>query len=210
MQGEGGIEVATEDFMKGLRKICDKRDLLLMVDEVQTGMGRTGKLFAYQHYGITPDIMTLAKSLGSGVPIGALVAHKKVSKDVFTPGTHGSTYGGNPLVSAAALAVFHAIKKESLLRNAVEMGDYLAEKLEGLKQKFSFIEEVRGLGVMRAIKLSCPGADLVEAALQKGLLINCTQDNILRIMPALTVTKRLVDKAISILSEVFDEAEVVV
>jgi len=206
IQGEGGIRMATQEFMLGLRRLCDKRDILLILDEVQTGMGRTGKMFAYEHYGITPDLMTLAKSLGSGVPIGALVVSQKVRKEVMTPGTHGSTYGGNPLVAAAALAVFKAIKQERLLHHVVKMGDYLGGKLEGLKQKFSFIEEVRGIGLMRALKLTCPGAVFVDSALAKGLIINCTQENVLRIMPAMTVTARLIDQAMAILTKVFKES----
>src|SRR6185295_9143205 len=127
IQGEGGVNVADQDFMLGLRKICDERDMLLIFDEVQTGMGRTGKMFAFQHYGIEPDLMTLAKSLGGGVPIGALVVNRKIKKEIFTPGTHATTYGGNPLVCAAALAVFKAIQKERLLQNTVKMGTYLEE-----------------------------------------------------------------------------------
>ncbi len=207
IQGEGGIRVATKEFMTGIRKLCDEQGLLMMLDEVQTGMGRTGKMFAYQHYSLEPDLMTLAKSLGGGTPIGALVVHRKIREDVFTPGTHAATYGGNPLVTAAASAVFRAIKKEKLLKNTVEMGEYLEKKLEAFKEKFSIIREVRGLGLMRALELSCPGAAIVEACLSKGLIINCTQDNVLRIMPAITVTKRLIDQACAILEEVFDKAE---
>ena len=153
VQGEGGIRVATQEFMTGLRKLCDEKNMLLVLDEVQTCMGRTGKMFAYQHYGIEPDIMTLAKSLGAGVPIGAMVVSRRVKKELFVPGTHGSTYGGNPLVSAAALSVFEAIKKEKLLQRAVKVGEILGAKLEELKKKYSVIEEVRGLGLMRALKL---------------------------------------------------------
>lgn len=206
VQGEGGIHVATDDFMKGLRALADERDLLLIVDEVQTGMGRTGKMFGFQHYGIEPDLMTLAKALGGGVPIGALVANRRVTKEVFTPGSHGSTYGGNPLAVAAGLAVFKSIKKEKLLRHTVEMGDYLAGKLQALKSKFPVIAESRGLGLMRALELKEAGAGVVDSARQRGLLINCTQGNILRIMPAMTVTKGLIDRAADILEKAFEES----
>ena len=207
IQGEGGVNVADETYIKNLRKLCDERNMLLIVDEVQTGMGRTGKMFAFQHYGIQPDLMTLAKSLGSGVPIGALVVNDKVTGDIFTPGSHASTYGGNPLVCAAALAVFKAIRKEKLLQNTEAMGRYLRDKLNGLKQKYSFIKEVRGKSLMLGVELDRPGASVVDKARELGLLINCTQDKVLRIMPALTVTKRMIDRAVAILDRVFSEAK---
>ncbi len=203
VQGEGGIRVATQEFMKGLRKLCDEKDMLLVLDEVQTCMGRTGKMYAYQHYGIEPDIMTLAKSLGSGVPVGAMVLSRRVKKELFVPGTHGSTYGGNPLVSAAALAVFQAIKKEKLLARAVKMGEILGAKLEELKKKYSVIEEVRGIALMRALKLSVPSDAYAVEALKKGLIINSTQGDVLRIMPALTVKTKEIEKAFGVLDEVF-------
>ena len=207
IQGEGGVNVADETYIKNLRKLCDERNMLLIVDEVQTGMGRTGKMFAFQHYGIQPDLMTLAKSLGSGVPIGALVVNDKVTGDIFTPGSHASTYGGNPLVCAAALAVFKAIRKEKLLQNTEAMGRYLRDKLNGLKQKYSFIKEVRGKSLMLGVELDRPGASVVDKARELGLLINCTQDKVLRIMPALTVTKRMIDRAVAILDRALSEAK---
>ena len=206
IQGEGGIQVANPEFVRNVRTLCDEKKLLLVFDEVQTGMGRTGKWFAFQHYGVEPDLMALAKSLGSGVPIGALVVSKKIKEEVLTPGTHASTYGGNPLVAAAALSVFKAIEKEGLLRNAEEMGTYLKTKLLALKEKHSFIKEVRGIGLMLGMELDRPGVELVNQAREKGLLINCTQEKVLRIMPAMTVTKRLIDRAVQILGRVFDEA----
>ena len=198
IQGEGGINVADGMFLKELRKICDQKKMLLIFDEVQSGMGRTGKMFAFQHYGIQPDLMTLAKSLGSGVPIGALVVSNKV-KNVLTPGTHASTFGGNPLVTRAALAVFDAIKNEKLLKNAQEMGDYLSTHLERLRHKFSFIREVRGRGLMKGVELSLPGKPIVDECRAYGLLINCTQDRVLRILPPMTVTKKQIDYAMGIL-----------
>lgn len=203
VQGEGGIRVANIDFMKGLRKLCDEKDLLLVLDEVQTCMGRTGKMFAYQHYGIEPDIMTLAKSLGAGVPIGAMVVSRRVKKELFVAGTHGSTYGGNPLVCAASCAVFDAIKKEKLIPYAIKMGKVLGDKLEELKKKYSVIEEVRGMAVMRALKLSVPSDDYAAEALKRGLIINSTQGDVLRIMPALNVKAKEIEKAIGILEAVF-------
>ena len=203
IQGEGGVNVARPEFMKGLRQLCDEKDLLLILDEVQTGMGRTGKMFAFQHYGIQPDLMTLAKSLGGGTPIGALVVNRKIRKEVFTPGTHAATYGGNPLVTAAGLAVFRAIRKEGLLQNAVRMGEYLGQKLEGLKKKFSIIREVKGMALMRGLELSEPGAPFADRAREKGLLINCTQERILRIMPAITISRTLIDRGLAILEGVF-------
>lgn len=205
IQGEGGINVAKPEFVQKIKALCDEKKLLLIFDEVQTGMGRTGKWFAFQHYGIEPDLMSLAKSLGSGVPIGALVVNRRIKEEVLTPGTHASTYGGNPLVSAAALAVFKAIEKEKLLKNAQRMGEYLKEKLEALKKKYSLIKEVRGIGLMVGMELDRPGAEIVNQARANGLLINCTQDRVLRIMPAMTVTKRMIDQAIEILDDVFQK-----
>ncbi|MBI3317425.1 MAG: aspartate aminotransferase family protein [Candidatus Omnitrophica bacterium] len=205
IQGEGGVHVATQEFMKGLRRLCDENGLLLMLDEVQTGMGRTGKMFAFQYYGVEPDVMTLAKSLGGGTPIGALVVNRKVKPEVFTPGTHASTYGGNPLVCAAALAVFRAIRKEKLLHQAVVLGDYLAKKLNELKIEFPAIREIRGMGLMRGVEFDCPAGEIADRARENGLLINCTQEKILRIMPALTVTKKQIDTGCMILKKVIGE-----
>ncbi len=205
IQGEGGIKVASQDFIQKVRVLCDEKKMLLIVDEVQTGMGRTGKWFVHQHYGVVPDLMALAKSLGSGVPIGALVVSRNIKEEVLVPGTHASTYGGNPLVAAAALAVFKTIEQDRLLQNAEKMGAYLKEKLMQLKEKYSLIQEVRGIGLMMGVELKRPGADIVTRARMKGLLINCTQDRVLRIMPAITVTKRLLDRGISILDQVLKE-----
>lgn len=198
IQGEGGINLAASDFVSALRKLCDEKKLLLIVDEVQTGLGRTGKMFAYQHYGITPDVLTLAKALGGGLPIGAMLAKREIA-DCLTPGSHASTFGGSPLVSKAALAVFRAIQKEKLLANVKEMGGYLKEKLADLAGKHSLIKEVRGLGLMVGIELNIFGEPIVEECLKNGLLINCTQRKVLRLMPALNVNKKQVDKAVNIL-----------
>ncbi|MBI4387850.1 MAG: aspartate aminotransferase family protein [Candidatus Omnitrophica bacterium] len=205
IQGEGGIHVATQEFVKKLEALCKEKNLLLIFDEVQTGMGRTGKWFVYQHYGIEPDLMVLAKTLGGGAPIGALVAHKRIQKEVLTPGTHASTYGGNPLAASASLAVFKAVEREKLLQNAQEMGIYLKNKLEELKTKYSIIKEVRGIGLMLGVELSISGVKISNKCMERGLLINCTQEKVLRIVPAMTVSKRLIDQAVRILDQVLGE-----
>ncbi len=207
IQGEGGINVAELNFLRELREICDRNKILLIVDEVQTGMGRTGKLFCYQHYGIIPDIMTLAKSIGGGLPIGAMVAGKEIA-EFFKPGMHASTFGGSPLVCKAALAVFEIIRKEKLLKNCLDMGMYLKGKLETLKAKFDFIREVRGMGLMLAMELDRPGKEIVEKCMDGGLLINCTHEKVLRIMPALNVKKKEIDKAVNVLEKVLSEEPV--
>jgi len=201
IQGEGGINVAGDGYIKALRELCDKKDMILIFDEVQTGMGRTGKMFCFEHYGVTPDIMTLAKSLGGGLPIGAMVAGKRFA-DVLKPGMHASTFGGSPVVCSASLAVFDAIKKDGLLSNTVKMGEYLIEKLEELKKRKPAIKEIRGKGLMVGIELDIPGKEIVEKCFKEGLMINCTHDKVLRIMPGMIVTKKQIDKAMEILNKV--------
>lgn len=207
IQGEGGIHVATPEFLQGLRSLSDEKDLLLILDEVQTGMGRTGKIFAYQHYGLEPDLMILAKSLGNGVPIGALVVHSKIKREVLTPGTHASTYGGNPLVCAASLAVFKTIRKEKLLENVERLGAFLREKLLEFQAKFRAIQEIRGKGLMLGVELNPPGQAYADKAREKGLLINCTQERVLRIMPAVTISKKWLGRGLGLLEQVFKELE---
>jgi acetylornithine/N-succinyldiaminopimelate aminotransferase len=201
IQGEGGINVASRDFIIGLRKFCDEKNLLLIIDEVQTGIGRTGKLFCYQHYGITPDIMTLAKAIGGGFPIGVMVVKKEIA-DTLGPGTHASTFGGGPVICKAALAVLGSIQKEKLLTNAQRMGEYLFTRLKELKAKYAVIKEVRGMGLMVGIELNIEGKPIVEKCIEKGLLINCTHDKVLRLMPAINIIKKEIDKGINILDEV--------
>lgn len=203
IQGEGGINVATREFLEGLRKLCDEKDLLLILDEVQTGMGRTGKMFGYQHYDMEPDLMTLAKSLGGGVPIGALVVSRRIKREVFAPGMHASTFGGNPLVCAASLAVFKAIKKEKLLTNTVRMGALLDLEFEKLRAKYSVIESTRGMALMRGIKLKEPSAPYANEARDQGLLINATQGDVLRIMPPMTISAKELKLGMKILDNVF-------
>ena len=203
IQGEGGINLADKDYIKKIRALCDAKNILLILDEVQTGMGRTGEMFCYKHYGITPDIMTLAKALGGGLPIGAMVVQEKYA-DVFKPGMHGSTFAGSPLVCKAALGVFKAMQKYHVLRNVKIMGAYLSEKLNALQSKVSCIKEIRGVGLMLGVELMTEGQPVVNECLKRGLLINCTQGNILRIMPPLIVTKQQINKAMFILEKSFE------
>ena len=200
IQGEGGINVASREFVTGLRKLCDEKKLLLIVDEVQTGIGRSGEMFCFQNYGIVPDIVTLAKALGGGLPIGVM-AVKKETADTLKPGTHASTFGGGPVIASAALAVLKAVHDEKMLANAKKMCEYLFSKLNALKAKHTLIKEVRGLGLMAGVELNIEGKAIVEKCIEKGLLINCTHDKVLRLMPALNITKKEVDKAVGILDE---------
>jgi len=202
LQGEGGINVAGNEYLKGIRKLCDENNLLLILDEIQCGMGRTGKLFSYEHYGIEPDIMTLAKSLGGGFPIGAIITKDKIAS-CFSPGDHASTFGGNPLACSAACAVIKTILEEKLIENAAQVGKYFIEKLKGLQKKYSFIKDVRGKGFMIGVELEFEGKDIVTKCQEKGILINCTVDKVLRFVPPLIVTKEEVDKVTTVLDEVF-------
>ena len=202
IQGEGGINIADNDYMKELRTLCNAKDILLIFDEVQSGMGRSGKLFAYQHYDILPDAMTLAKSLGGGLPIGAMVVADKFV-DCLKPGMHASTFGGSPIVSAAANAVLDAIEKDRLLENANRMGDYFLKQLNRLKRRHpKIINNIKHKALMIGIELNIEGKDIVDRCFKRGLLINCTQVNILRIMPSIAVKRSEINKAVKILSEV--------
>ena len=205
IQGEGGIRIADKKYLKQIRELCDEKDILLIFDEVQTGMGRTGEMFAFKNLGVEPDIMTLAKSLGSGLPIGAVIAKRKIA-DTLGAGTHASTFGGSPLAASAALATINAIEEEGLLENAKEMGAYLLTKLEKLKKAFPIvITEIRGMALMIGLELTREGEKIYKNCLKKGLLINCTQKNVLRIMPPLTVKKGDINKAIKILEQAIKE-----
>ncbi|MCF6147153.1 MAG: aspartate aminotransferase family protein [Candidatus Kuenenia sp.] len=201
IQGEGGINIAAKEFLKGIRNLCDEKGLLLILDEVQCGMGRTGKYFAYQHYDIEPDIMTLAKALGGGVAIGAMTAKKEIAKDLV-PGSHASTFGGNPLACAAGIAVFETIDKENLLENTRKMGDYALEQLRSLKTQCSVIKEIRGIGLMIGIELAINGADIIKDCIKAGLFLNCTHDTVIRFMPPLNVKKENIDEGLGILKTV--------
>ena len=204
IQGEGGVNVATPEYMRTVRDLCDQHGALMILDEVQTGMGRTGKWFGHQHYDIEPDIMTLAKALGGGAAIGAIMATPEVAASLV-PGTHASTFGGNPLACAAGIAVIEAIEEDNLIDNAIEMGKYTTEKLQALKQTHPAIDHIRGKGLMIGIELTTPGAGIVSKCLEKGLRINCTQESVLRFMPSMTVTKEEIDQAVDILDSVMTE-----
>ncbi len=206
IQGEGGINIATAEYLQVIRRLCDEKGALMILDEVQTGMGRTGKWFAYQHFDVEPDIITLAKALGGGVAIGAMMAKEEIAA-TLTPGKHASTFGGNCLACAAGIAVIEAIEEDGLLKKAAEMGQYAKEKLQQLKQKYSIIDSVRGIGLMIGVQLTGPGSKIVDRCLERGLRINCTNETVLRLMPPMIVTKSQLDEAIGILDSVLAGAE---
>jgi acetylornithine aminotransferase len=198
VQGEGGINVPAAGYLQEVREICNRHGLLLIYDEVQVGCGRTGHLFAYQYDDVAPDIMTLAKALAGGPPIGAMVATEAVAAS-FGPGSHGSTFGGNPLVTAAAVAAMRVLIEDGVLDNCRTMGDYLRGRLEEMQQRYDFIREVRGRGLMLGMELTVPGGDIVVEALEQGLLLNCTVGNVLRFVPPLIVTREELDEGLAIL-----------
>jgi predicted acetylornithine/succinylornithine family transaminase len=202
IQGEGGVNCPSEGYLKALREICDEKEVLLIFDEVQVGMGRTGKLFAYEHDGVEPDMLTLAKSLAGGVPIGALLIKKGIA-DSFKPGDHASTFGGNPLATAAGVAALTTILEEGMLENCQKMGDYFISQLEEIKKKFPFVKEVRGKGLILGMELKIDGSSIVKEMLKKKILINCTMGNVLRFLPPLIVTREEVDHVVKALEEVF-------
>ena len=200
VQGEGGIYPADPAFLKEVREICDARDILLILDEIQCGMGRTGTMFAWQQYGVQPDIMTSAKALGCGIPVGAFVLNEKVAKASLVPGDHGTTYGGNPLACAAVNAVFEQFEKLDLLSHVKDVAAYLEEKLDELAAKHDCIKERRGKGLMQGLELTGkPVGEVITAAREKGLLVISAEHNVLRMLPPLIITKEDVDKAISII-----------
>jgi len=201
IQAEGGVNMPTDGYMRAVREICDKKGILLILDEVQTGMGRTGSLFAYEHHGIKPDIMALAKALGNGFPVGAMLATDEVSQ-VFVPGTHASTFGGNYLAMAASLATLDCLLNDGVLENCRAMGDYLFKKLKGLKRKHAVVKEVRGKGLIVALELSSDYPELVSRCLAKGLLVNCTSPSVMRLVPPLIIKKSDISKAVAIIDEV--------
>jgi predicted acetylornithine/succinylornithine family transaminase len=204
IQGESGVVIPDPGYLPGIRRICDKKGLLMIADEVQTGIGRTGTLFACEQTEVVPDMITLAKALGNGFPIGALLAKEKIAA-AFVPGSHGSTFGGNPLACAAALATLETILDEGILDNCRKVGEYFLSRLGELKNKHSRIRQVRGQGLILAVELTVPGAEFVEKSMEKGLLINCTNGNVLRFVPPLILTRQDVEKAIGILDGVLEE-----
>jgi len=201
VQGEGGVAIPDDDYLKQVRAWCDEKGIILILDEIQTGIGRLGTLFAYQQFGIEPDIMTLAKGLGGGVPIGAFLAKDRVS--VFKPGEHGSTFGGNPLTCAAAHATLQYVLEHSVVENCRNVGEYLMSRLLGLKSKFDFITDVRGRGLLVAVQFASEIAeDVVNACAEEGLLLNRVRPNAVRLMPALIVGEEEVEEAVDILERV--------
>ena len=204
LQGEGGIHPASEDFMKGVRALCDEKGILLILDEIQCGMGRTGKMFAFQHYGILPDIITSAKALGCGVPVGAFAAKEEIAQ-ALVPGDHGTTYGGNPLATAAVCKVFEIYKKDHIVEHVNELAPYLIDKLNALAAKHSCIKDVRGIGFMQGIELDVPAGEIVGAALSKGLILISAGTNIIRIVPPLVAGKEHINEMCRILDEIFTE-----
>ncbi len=204
IQGEGGVNVPSEGYLEGIRRICSERDVLLIFDEVQTGMGRTGSLFAYEGFGVEPDIITLAKGIAGGVPMGAMAAREEVAGS-FTPGTHASTFGGNPLACAAALAAVRCILEEGILDNCRRMEEILRNRLEGLAGRHSFIREVRGRGLIYGMELDFEGAGVVAGAMERGLLLNCAAGRVIRFLPPLTVTEEEIDEMAALLGEVLGE-----
>jgi acetylornithine aminotransferase len=203
IQGEGGVRCPDSNYFKAVRKICDDAGVLLIFDEIQTGMGRTGKLFAYEHYGIEPDIMTLAKALANGLPVGAMLAKDQIA-EAFGPGAHATTFGGTPIVTAAALEVCKVLEDEQLIDQCRNMGAYFKEKLSELKDRYKIVAEVRGAGLLLGMKLTIDGAPIVSECMQKGFLINCIQENILRFAPPLIIKHEDIDALIECLDEVLE------
>ncbi|MGD8834486.1 MAG: acetylornithine transaminase [Desulfobacteraceae bacterium] len=201
IQGEGGVVCPEAQYISQVRKLCDEAGCLMIFDEVQTGIGRTGKLFAYEHFDAAPDIMTLAKALGNGMPIGAMLATEKVAA-AFSPGAHASTFGGTPLVSAVALAVLEILEQEGVMENGARMGSYLISRLNELKDKHAQIEAVRGKGLLVGVQLSIPGASVVTACMKKGFLVNCIQDNVLRLAPPLVISRNEIDGLVQCLDDI--------
>ncbi len=202
VQGEGGINVASKEYIKEVEKICKENKILLIIDEVQTGIGRCGEILASQIYDIKPDVVSLAKGLGSGFPIGATLATEEVSKG-FEPGDHGSTFGGNPLACAVGNATLEVIKEDKILENTQTVGQYLQDQLKELKEKYNFIVDIRGLGLLQGAELNFEGGEIVDKMREKGILINCTAGKVLRFAPPLTITKSDVDTMIKALDEIF-------
>lgn len=207
VQGEGGIYPATEEFMKNVRALCDEKDILLILDEIQCGMGRTGTMFAWQKYGVKPDIMTSAKALGCGVPVGAFLMTEKVGQNSLAAGDHGTTYGGNPLACAAVSKVMDLFEEQKILDNVNEVGPYLKEKLYELKEQYDFVKDVRGAGLMLGMEFDRPVAPYIVKAQEKGLMLINAGQYIIRMVPPLVITKQNVDDMIAILRECLETVE---
>ena len=205
IQGEGGVIVPAAGYLKAARELCDRHHILLMIDEIQTGMGRTGKLYGYEHENILPDVVTLAKGLAGGMPIGALLATEKAAR-AFTPGSHGSTFGGNPLACAAAIASLDTLLEDNIIIQATaQLGLHFRQRLEDLKKKYPFIRDVRGKGLLVGVELDFDGKDIVATCLKKGFLINCTVNTVLRFMPPLIITDEEIDLLVDALDTIFGQ-----
>lgn len=207
IQGEGGVTSAEEDFIKEVKMLCEEKDILLIFDEVQCGIARTGKLFAYENYGIEPDIMTLAKALASGFPIGAVIAKGHVS-EAFNPGDHGTTFGGNPLACAAALGTMNYILKEKLWEKVEESSKYFRQQLQSLVDKYPWVKKLKGKGLMVGLELEIEGTPIVDKAFNEGIIINCTAGKVLRFLPPLIIEKEDLQKTVEVLDKIFQELEV--
>ena len=202
--GEGGVVVLDDAYLRQVRELCAERDILLIVDEIQVGMGRTGKLFAHQWSGIEPDVMTLAKAVGGGLPLGAMLAKEKYA-ETLSAGSHGSTFGGNPVACRAGSVVMDTLIQEGFLAHVLEMGALIREHMERLKARFAFIEEVRGRGLIVGAKLAMPCKEMVIKAFDRGLLINCTQESVIRMLPPLIISEKEVEEMVDILTSVLGE-----
>ncbi len=207
LQGEGGIYPAEKEFLAGVKKICEENDILLILDEIQCGMGRTGAMFAWQNYGIKPDIMTCAKALGCGVPVGAFVVTQKVADASLKPGDHGTTYGGNPFVGAAVSKVFDIFEEKNLVAHVKEISVYLEEQLDKLVEEYDFVIARRGMGLMQGLELSIPVGEVSSKALEHGLIVITAGGNVLRFVPPLVIEKEHVDEMIEKLKKAFDDCK---
>ena len=204
VQGEGGVYPSTKEFIEGVRKLCDEKDILLIFDEIQCGMGRTGEMFAYQNFGVKPDILTCAKALGCGVPVGAFVATEKVAA-AFEPGDHGTTYGGNPFVTAAVNKVFDLYESDNILDHVKEITPYLVQKLDELVNKYDFLVERRGMGLMQGLEFSIPVKDIIPKVMNKGLILIAAGTHVIRFVPPLIIQKEHVDEMIAIFDQCLSE-----
>ena len=201
IQGEGGVRCPDPDYLKTVRRICDETGILLIFDEIQTGIGRTGKLFAYEHFGVVPDIMTLAKALANGLPMGAMLATEAVAS-AFGAGSHASTFGGTPIVTAASLEVLRTLTEDKIIDHCREMGNYFIGRLTELKSSHDVILDIRGVGLLLGMKLKTPGDTIVNTCMERGFLINCIQESILRFIPPLIIEKSEIDALVKCLDEI--------
>lgn len=199
IQGEGGVNLANPEYLAAVRRLCDKTGALLVFDEVQTGLGRTGRLFAHEHFGVTPDIMAMAKALANGLPMGALLAKEEVAR-AFSPGSHASTFGGGPVIAGAAKAALEMLSAPAFLAAVREKGAYMGERLQALQAGFPAIQEVRGVGLMWGFALNTEGGPVVAACRERGLLINCTQGNVIRLLPPLIIDRDELDEGLDLLT----------